>query len=706
MSSKRFLPRGLGGLQAPGRLRPATLLLLGVLAIGASAHAQQYSVTEIPPAPGETGAPVATASNASGVVVGVLSPVSSHSPVPGNGDPSFNWPEGGTGAHAFQYFSGVTTDLGSSLPNFCGAGSSQLALAINAGGQITGVSACALTGAQSAFSGSATGGFRAIPQLAGTLAMWGQGINASGQVVGTFLLASSSGSGCGNTYHTFLYDPGTDATRDLGTFFGCSSHGEAINDSGQIAGTVSVANEPHAYIYTNGAAVDIGSIATCANGAIVPSYALAINAAGQVTGTAWNGCGGNGPDAFIYDSGTGTIRDLGRLGQGGSQGNAIDSGGRVVGATYTSSNTAVHAFLYADGSMVDLNSQIAAADAAKYILVDAVAINDNGQIVVQSTKTATGQPVTVVLTPVASVPNVVGDTQAAATNALTTAGFVLGTLMQQASTTAAPGIVISEDPVAGSSWPSGSPVNLSVSTGVTVPDVVGVSLAVATNTLTAAGLSAGSITQQFSRTVAQGVVIAQSPAAGSSVAGGTATNLVISAGAAPVQVPDILGDTQAAAAAALAGANLALGTVTQQASDTVPAGEVLDQSPAGGDSVAVGSMVSVILSSGAPRVSFALAGAPGFSYNGSGWTVAIAVENNGNVPADTELDSLSLNGIPPLTAPPFVMAGLAPGSARTIVVTFPRTVTSGTLKLSGSYSAGTLSGSWSLGARVSVPAVQ
>jgi len=75
-----------------------------------------------------------------------------------------------------------------------------------------------------------------------------------------------------------------------------------------------------------------------------------------------------------------------------------------------------------------------------------------------------------------AVPNVVGDTQAAATAAITGAGLVLGTVTTQSSSTVASGDVISESPVAGTSVSNGSAVNIVVSTGpaqVAVPNVVG-----------------------------------------------------------------------------------------------------------------------------------------------------------------------------------------------------------------------------------------
>src|SRR5947209_8321699 len=71
--------------------------------------------------------------------------------------------------------------------------------------------------------------------------------------------------------------------------------------------------------------------------------------------------------------------------------------------------------------------------------------------------------------PTVPVPNVVGQTQASATSALTSAGLTAGTVTQQSSTTVASGNVISESPAAGTSVASASAVNLVVSSGATPP---------------------------------------------------------------------------------------------------------------------------------------------------------------------------------------------------------------------------------------------
>ncbi len=64
-----------------------------------------------------------------------------------------------------------------------------------------------------------------------------------------------------------------------------------------------------------------------------------------------------------------------------------------------------------------------------------------------------------------SVPNVVGDTQSAATTAIQNAGLVLGTVTMASSNTVPSGDVISESPSAGTMVNSGTAVNLVVSTG-------------------------------------------------------------------------------------------------------------------------------------------------------------------------------------------------------------------------------------------------
>lgn len=356
------------------------LSVLGTLMMAPMiANAQQYSLKKIPIPTGFSGLFLGNAINASGEVAGsayrelyYINP------------------------HVFVYSKGVTSDLGDDNPlGTCDTNTSgATAAGINASGQIA-ATICATTefpsaalladGVYKPFAGS--GMYNVLPFA------WSTAINAGGWVVGTL---ETSGAGCvGNEYHTILYNPGTGVTQDLGTMLGCSSEGLAINDAVQIAGYFNdTSGNPHAYLYSNGTAVDLGNLGY--------QYAQAngINANGQVTGYSYRASGG--PDAFLWSNGV--MGDIGNLGgTSGSAGNAINVAGQIVGTSWTTGNAAQHAFMYIAGTMVDLNSQVADAIAAKYTLVNAVAINDNGQIVVQGyvNSDTTKNTVSFLLTPLA-----------------------------------------------------------------------------------------------------------------------------------------------------------------------------------------------------------------------------------------------------------------------------------------------------------------
>jgi len=204
------------------------------------------------------------------------------------------------------------------------------------------------------------------------------------------------------------------------------------------------------------------------------------------------------------------------------------------------------------------------------------------------------------------VPNLDGLTQDAATTAVTEAKLKVGTITQQASNTVVAGNVVSQDPANGSSLLPGSAVNLVISSGplvmLTVPNVEGLTQAAATTAITGANLMVGTVAQQASNTVVTGNVIGQDPAKGSSLAQGSAVNLVISSGPQIVNVPNVQGLTENVATTTLNEAKFVIGKVTQQTSDLVATGKVISQDPASGSSVAEGSPVNLVISSGAQLV--------------------------------------------------------------------------------------------------------
>jgi serine/threonine-protein kinase len=195
-----------------------------------------------------------------------------------------------------------------------------------------------------------------------------------------------------------------------------------------------------------------------------------------------------------------------------------------------------------------------------------------------------------------------GSTQDAATTAITGAKLKVGNVTQQTNNTVATGNVISQDPASGSSVAEDSPVKLVISSGpqmmITVPNVEGLTQDAATTAITGAKLTIGNVTQQTSDTVASGNVISQDPASGSSVAEDSPVKLVISSGPQMVAVPNVQELTLDVATTAIMAARLTMGSVTQQTSRTVASGIVLSQDPANGSSVAEGSPVNLVISSG------------------------------------------------------------------------------------------------------------
>jgi beta-lactam-binding protein with PASTA domain len=191
------------------------------------------------------------------------------------------------------------------------------------------------------------------------------------------------------------------------------------------------------------------------------------------------------------------------------------------------------------------------------------------------------------------VPNVVGLQQAAARTAITNAGLTVDTVTPQHSVLPI-GQVLSETPAATTLVEGGSAVNLVVSDGVPVPDLVGLQQAAVQTAITNASLIVGTVTQQHS-TMPIGQVLGQSPASGTLVAAGSGVNLAVSDG---VPVPDVVDMTHADAETALTWAGLTLGTVTEAYSDTVASGTVISQDPVADEGVATGSAVSLVVSKG------------------------------------------------------------------------------------------------------------
>ncbi len=199
------------------------------------------------------------------------------------------------------------------------------------------------------------------------------------------------------------------------------------------------------------------------------------------------------------------------------------------------------------------------------------------------------------------VPVVVGMMESQADSTIVSARLVVGTKTWQCDSNMPSGGVIDQSPAGGMSVYVGSAVNLTISTGpclITVPNVVGMTESAAGTTITSARLVVGTKSWQYSNTVPAGSVISQNPTAGSSVPVGSAVNLTLSSGPALVTVPNVVGMTESAAGTTITSAGLVVGTKWWQCSDSVAAGKVISQNPAGGTSSPAGSTVNLTLSTG------------------------------------------------------------------------------------------------------------
>src|SRR3984957_10118818 len=141
-----------------------------------------------------------------------------------------------------------------------------------------------------------------------------------------------------------------------------------------------------------------------------------------------------------------------------------------------------------------------------------------------------------------------------------------------------------------------------VAAGVIVPSGLGMTQAACSPPITGSGLAVGAVTKQSSATVAAGLVISEDPAATTDVVSGSAVSLVISAPAAHVTMPNVVELTKAAATSSITSAGLVVATVSTQSSSSVASGLVISESPVAGSSVAPGSAVSLVISSGASKV--------------------------------------------------------------------------------------------------------
>ncbi len=133
-----------------------------------------------------------------------------------------------------------------------------------------------------------------------------------------------------------------------------------------------------------------------------------------------------------------------------------------------------------------------------------------------------------------------------------------------------------------------------------VPSVLNMTRAQATDALESRGLTLGDVEQQASTDVPKGRIISQDPEPGEFLPPGEPVDVLISAGKPEVVVPDVLGEGREDARAELEDAQLRVKMVRRDSDEE--AGTVIDTDPRPATSVAIDTLVTVFYSDGPEEV--------------------------------------------------------------------------------------------------------
>ena len=159
------------------------------------------------------------------------------------------------------------------------------------------------------------------------------------------------------------------------------------------------------------------------------------------------------------------------------------------------------------------------------------------------------------------------------------------------------GFVFAQNPIEGTRVDNNTTVVVDVSSGkpeVTVPNVIGLTLADAVKGLTSAGLDSQVV--EVNSDEKPGIVTSQQPAGGTTVVEGTRVRINVSKGPKPVTVPSVIGLPYEQAATQLQAAGFAVSRVDVQSEQA--AGIVVDQDPNGNSTASKGSTVTLSVSTG------------------------------------------------------------------------------------------------------------
>ena len=201
-----------------------------------------------------------------------------------------------------------------------------------------------------------------------------------------------------------------------------------------------------------------------------------------------------------------------------------------------------------------------------------------------------------------AVPALKDTTLVQARQSIDSAGFAVGEINYDASSTARAGTIIAQMPASGTRAKSGSVLALTVAgyPPVKTPDLVGLDRLSAESSLASAGL-VGQVVESYEATVSAGAIASQTPPATELVSHGSTVRITLSKGREPVAVPDVKGRKEAAAKRELEVAGFVV-KASKKNDAKVKKGLVIHQSPKGGHSLVPSSTVTITVSKGVEMV--------------------------------------------------------------------------------------------------------
>jgi len=203
-----------------------------------------------------------------------------------------------------------------------------------------------------------------------------------------------------------------------------------------------------------------------------------------------------------------------------------------------------------------------------------------------------------------SIPSIVGLSESDARKSIEPLGIKVAVVSKAFSEDVPSGRVITSNPGGGGHLSKGGVVQVVISKGperINVPTLAGMTPDAAATALTSAGLKVGSTTQSYSSTITNGMVIDGDPIAGTAVKRNSLVNILVSKGVQTLQLNSYVGQSGDQASNELTSAGFKVKS-TFGYSESIPAGSVISQTPAGGAPIPVGSTVAIIVSQGSGTV--------------------------------------------------------------------------------------------------------